>query len=210
MRCLKTVQTRSLCLCKIHLLGDAHTVISIAFLVLNALPRTPVLPCRYWQQWVMNPLKPHHTETLWVSPAAPSDPDPSLWASPNELFIYYSGIGMSHVCRHRGALKNGAECQSVFFWGFFSPLKPNKSLILFQAYLHTVLTHSALFARRESTNFTAALFQCSWNCLLSLNRSWIHAGMHIYSGFILFFVQQNILLFNGQCFWSGWCIMHRH
>lgn len=41
-------------------------------------------------------------------------------------------------CRHRGALKNCTACKRGF-----AILKPNKPAILFQAYLHTVLTYSA-------------------------------------------------------------------
>lgn len=47
--------------------------------------------------WVMNQLKSHHMEQLWVTPSSPSDPNLGLWASPNEVFICYSEIRMRHV-----------------------------------------------------------------------------------------------------------------
>lgn len=110
--------------------------------------------------WVMNQLKSHHIERLWVTRSSPSDPKPSLRASPKWAFHLLFRNQNEACCRHRGALKNCTACKRGF-----AILKPNNSAVLFQAYLHTALTYSDC-ARRERTSFTAALFDAHeivWN-----------------------------------------------
>lgn len=116
------------------------------------------------------------------SPSSHSDPRLSLWALKNEFFIYYSEVGMSQVCRHRGAREKCAACKHTF-----AALKLNKSAILFHACLHTVLTGSACLLR--STNFPAALFRVP---VIAWNGVWTWAGCMLSC--------QNMLLFNGQRF----------
>lgn len=107
--------------------------------------------------WVMNQLKSHHMERRGVTLSRPPDPDPGPRASPNELSIYYSEIRMRCVA--------GSEEVRCMQTCFLQILKPNKSAILFQAHLHTLLTYSARVHDVKAQISQRHRVCCSWNCL---------------------------------------------
>lgn len=140
--------------------------------------------------WVMNQLKSHHIERLWVTPSSPSDPNPSLWAPPNELFIYYSEIRMRHVAGTEALWRIALHANRVL--QSLSPTNQQfcSKLICIQ---HSRILPMCTVWKYE---FNSSPVWCSWNWMkLSLNWSWIlHASLFYIS------VKQNMLLFNGQCF----------
>lgn len=124
----------------------------------------------------MNQLKSHHMERLWVTLSSPSDPSLSLWASPNELFIYYSEMRIRHVAGTEVLWRIAMHAKRLFFVAL---LKPDESAIPFQAYLHTALTYSAYVHGMK-----VQISQQSGFMLIKLfgtRFSWIHAVMRIFS-----------------------------
>lgn len=129
--------------------------------------------------WVMNQLKSHHIERLWVTLSSPSDPNPSLWASPNELFICYSEIRMRHVAGTevlwRIALHANVVLQSL------SPTNQQfcSKLICIQQ-SHILPTCTAW-----KYEFHSSPVWCSWNCLeFRLNCIETRAFMRIFYRFL--------------------------
>lgn len=126
----------------------------------------------------MNQLKSHHIERLRVTPRSPRDPNPSLWASPNELFICYSEIRMRHVAGAE-VLGEISPHANVALQSLSPTNQQFSSKLICIQYSHILPMCTAW-----KYKFHSSLVWCPWNCLeLGLCWSHIRTFTHLFSGF---------------------------